>query len=165
VKVCPHCTEELPDEATVCPVCHKDPAARPAWAVAKRPDEAPSQWPEDAQGPNPDPDLLERIQRLEDATRERPIPQIVWVSLALSYSWLFVGLLGFLLHGIAGLILVLVGLHITGLVLGIVARHQIEASNGRLGGMMWANIAIALNLIRLVLYVFSGQVLPAMLSR
>ncbi len=162
--MCPHCAEELPDQATICSECHKDPAARPAWAVANRPDEAPSRWPEDARGPNPDPDLLERIQRLEDATRKRPIPPIVWVSLALSFSWLFVGLFGFFLHGILGVILVLVGL-ITGLVLGIVARHQIEASNGRLGGMIWANIAIALNLIRLVLFVFSAQVLPAMLSR
>jgi hypothetical protein len=38
VKVCPHCAEELPDEATVCPNCYKDPALAPAWNVP-RPDE------------------------------------------------------------------------------------------------------------------------------
>jgi hypothetical protein len=41
VKVCPHCAEELPDEATVCSNCLKDPAVAPAWAVPRRPDEFP----------------------------------------------------------------------------------------------------------------------------
>src|SRR5262245_6172486 len=27
MKVCPHCAEELSDQATVCPHCHKDPGA------------------------------------------------------------------------------------------------------------------------------------------
>jgi len=39
---------------------------------------------------------------------------------------------------------------IIGLVLGIVARRQIKSSNGRLGGLVLANIAIALNLVPLI---------------
>jgi hypothetical protein len=36
---------------------------------------------------------------------------------------------------------------IIGLVLGIVARRRIKSSNGQLGGLVLANIAIALNLV------------------
>ena len=39
---------------------------------------------------------------------------------------------------------------IIGLVLAIVARRQIKSSNGRLGGLALANIAIALNLVPLI---------------
>ena len=36
------------------------------------------------------------------------------------------------------------------MVLGIVARRQIKASDGRLGGLAIANIAIAVNLVPLI---------------
>jgi zinc-ribbon domain len=166
VKVCPHCAEELPDEATVCPKCHKDPAVPPAWAVARGRDEAPSWWPEDAGEPNPDQDLRERIERLEDATRKRPVPRLVWYSLALAFSGyirvLFVFLPG--TNGMVAFTILVIICYLAGLVLGTVARSQIEASNGRLGGLVWANIAIALNALRLFFMVFSfAQVLPAVL--
>jgi hypothetical protein len=48
MKVCRHCAEELPDEATVCPECHKDPAVAPAWAVPEAPHELQAWSFEDA---------------------------------------------------------------------------------------------------------------------
>jgi hypothetical protein len=151
VKVCPHCAEELPDEATVCPVCHKDPAVRPAWAIlGKPPDEAPhwSDWreSEDAWEPNSvldPPDDIPYGSLEPAAAREREIPWIVWAAL-----------LATLLSG--GIII--------GLVLGIVARRQIKSSEGRLGGLALANIAIALNLVWLIfiLVVFVPSLLKAM---
>jgi hypothetical protein len=67
------------------------------------------------------------------AARERPIPRIVWASLI----WTLFG---------GGIII--------GLVLGIVARRKIKSSNGQLGGLVLANIAIALNLVALIYVVF-----------
>ncbi|MGH9197878.1 MAG: DUF4190 domain-containing protein, partial [Acidimicrobiia bacterium] len=155
-----HCAEELPDEATVCPQCHNDPAVIPDWA---RPERDGSFWRSQGAG---EPDGVPRIlrQSLEEAGRERPrgvaaflkqrlepspsqgerpIPTIVWVSLALSFSGLVTSVLPF------GLIIMIVAL-VTGLILGVFARRQIKASNGTLGGLVWANIAIGLNLIRLI---------------
>jgi hypothetical protein len=63
------------------------------------------------------------------AAKERPIPWIVWAAL-----------LATLLSG--GIII--------GLVLGIVARRQIKSSDGRLGGLAMANVAIALNVVPLI---------------
>ena len=68
-----------------------------------------------------------------EAARERPIPRIGWVALI----WT-------LLPG-GGIII--------GLVLGIIARRRIKASNGQLGGLALANIAIALNLVTLSYFV------------
>lgn len=80
------------------------------------------------------PDSLDDVpgpfERLEPAAaREPEIPRIVWVALL---ATLFSG-------GI-----------IVGLVLGIVARRQIRSSDGRLGGLALANLAIALNLVPLI---------------
>ena len=114
----------------------------PAWAVEKRGNAPPGGlwWDdsEDAWEPNRVPDPMDDIpglyESLEPAAAQEPeIPRIVWAALALT---LFGG--GF----------------ITGLVLGIVARQQIKSSNGRLGGLALANIAIALNLVVLIYVVF-----------
>jgi hypothetical protein len=132
-------------EATSCSICHKDPAKAPAWAVAKRPEATPSgSWwheSEDAWEPTRLPDPLDDVPGLYEslepqAAQEPPIQWIVWASLV----WTL-----------------LPGGIITGLVLGIVARRRIKASNGQLGGLVLANIAIALNLVTLIfLVVFIG---------
>jgi len=122
----------------VCPQCHKDPSVRPAWATSEQPASATPHWSdwreEDTWDPDhiPDPtdDIPAPFESLEPAAaRELEIPWIVWAAL-----------LATLLSG--GIII--------GLVLGIVARRQIKSSNGRLGGLVLANIAIALNLVPLI---------------
>lgn len=160
--MCPHCAEELPAQATVCSNCHKDPAVLPAWAVPNRPDEAPP-WSSPNRVPDPLDDVPGPYKGLEpEAARVRPIPLVVWVSFGLA---LFSGAVGFGLPGTTGLLLDVVG-RVTGLILGIVGRHRINNSNGRLGGLMLANIAIALNLIWLVQVLFaSGPVLQSLLAR
>jgi hypothetical protein len=84
---------------------------------------------EDAWDPNRLPDPLDGspgpYESLEpEAAQQPPIPWIAWASLV----WALFG---------GGIII--------GLVLGIVARRRIKASNGQLGGIALANIAIALN--------------------
>ncbi len=80
--------------------------------------------------PDSQDDIPGAFESLEPAAaREPEIPLIVWVALL---ATLFSG-------GI-----------IVGLVLGIVARRQIRSSDGRLGGLALANIAIALNLVPLI---------------
>jgi len=110
--------------------------------LGRAPEEAPhwSDWrqPEDVWEPTslPDPldDIRGRYESLEPkAGQEKPIPWIVWVSLV----WALGG-----------------GGMIVGLVLGIIARRRIKASNGQLGGLVLANIAIALNLVALIFVVF-----------
>lgn len=159
VKVCPHCAEELADEATICPQCHNDPAVIPDWA---RPERDGSFWrPRWAGEPDGVPGLIKQRleephsvrprgvaaflkQRLEHTEgRERPIPTIVWLSLALSFS-------GLVASSVPGGLIIMSAAAVVGLILGVVARRQIKASNGTLGGLVWANIAIGLNLIGLI---------------
>jgi hypothetical protein len=87
VKVCPFCAEELPDEATVCSRCHKDPAAAPAWNVSERPDETSLRRLGDAFGPDGVLPTSDRVftppKRLEPSGAST-IPSKVWMSLTLA---------------------------------------------------------------------------------
>jgi predicted lipid-binding transport protein (Tim44 family) len=115
------------------------PGGTSAWATSGgSPNEARhwSDWrePAGAWEPNRLPDPLDGspgpYESLEpQAAQQQPIPWIAWASLV----WALFG---------GGIII--------GLVLGIVARRRIKASNGLLGGLALANIAIALNLVTLI---------------
>lgn len=151
VKVCPHCAEELPDEATVCSNCHKDPAAAPAWAVPRRPDE-PSPWRlGDVFGQNrvlPTSDRVPAPYKRLEPEGSLGVPSKVWMSLILAFlwgtpAWMIAALLPFA----AGLLLRAVG-YIAGLILGIWGRAEVGASD-RLGKIL-GNIAIAFNAFNLV---------------
>lgn len=136
----------------------------PAWAAPKRLDEVPRLWP--ALQPNGVPDSLddspgpyEGLER--DAARERSLPQAVWLSLVLA---LFGRIFTFGLSGITGLILGIV-LPVTGLILGMVGRSQIKASSRHLDRLIWANVAIALHLVGLILVLSAISRLPTFLAR
>lgn len=146
MKVCRHCAEELPDEATVCSNCHKDPAAVPAWAVSRRPDE-PSPWQlGDVSGPDgvlPTSDRVPAPFKRLEPPGGLGIPAKVWMSLILAFAWgMIAGLTSPLLPWGAGLILQAVG-YIAGLILGIWGHAEVRASD-RLGRIL-ADIAIAAN--------------------
>jgi hypothetical protein len=137
VKVCPHCAEELPDGAVVCPQCRKDPGVSPEWTRSSH--DATFWRSPPAEDPDAVPSLIE--QKLASSTEERPrtvadlirdklpvtggrrIPSIVWVSFGMwafsRYAWLF---------GTAtiGAFIITMFCLITGLVLGVVARRQIR---------------------------------------
>ena len=165
--MCLHCAEELPDEATVCSGCHKDPTMAPAWAVPRRPDE-PSPRLGDVFGPNRVLPTSDRVpapyERLEPARALGEVPSTVWLSLILRlFGGVGFGL--FAITGITGPILA-IAVPAIGLILGIVGRNQIKSSNGQLGGLALANIAIALHLVSLVWLLFSiGPLLQTLLAR
>jgi hypothetical protein len=160
VKVCPHCAEELPDEATVCSTCHKDPALAPAWNVP-RPDETSLQRLGDVFGPDgvlPTSDQVPSPFRRVEPSGASRIPAKVWISLTLALVW------GFALRMIAGqtnlslplwarFMLPAAG-HIAGLILGIWGRAEVGASDRRAETL--GNIAIGLNAYRLAWIVFGA---------
>jgi len=154
VKVCPFCAEELPDEATVCSQCHKDPAAAPAWNVPGRPDETSLRRLGDVFGPDgvlPTSDQVPTpFQRLEPSGASG-IPSKVWMSLVLALVW------GLALGMMAGLtspdlawetrLMLQAAGYIAGLILGIWGRTEVLPSDRN--GQILGNIAIALNGFRL----------------
>ena len=89
----------------------------------------------------------------------------MWLSLIV---WQFGGVVdyGQYAHtGSTGPILA-IALPVIGLILGIVGRRQIKSSNGQLGGLVLANIAIALHLVSLVwLLIPIGPLLQTLLAR
>jgi hypothetical protein len=146
VKVCPHCAEELADEATVCPACQKDPAVAPAWTASKPADEPGPLRLDDVWGPN---GVLPTSDRVP-APYYKPlnhagagIPSKVLGSLILAFGWgLVVSLTP--LSGVAGLILRPAG-YVAGLILAIWGRGE---ALDRLGRIL-AELAILFNAINL----------------
>jgi hypothetical protein len=146
VRVCPHCAEELADEATVCSMCHKDPTVAPAWTAPKSPDEPGPLRLDDVWGPNGVLPTSHRVPALYYKPPERAgagVPPMVRVSLLLALCWgLVVSLMP--LPWVAELILRPAG-YVAGLVLGIRGRGE---ALDRLGRIL-AELAIILNAINL----------------
>jgi hypothetical protein len=166
VRVCPYCAEELRDDATVCSTCHNDPSVAPAWATKLRA-EPPSAWPSEgslgtsglSRVSDTSDDGLSTAVTLEPAAgRGAPVPGAVWGSLALA---LVSGVVAYLLPDLtAGMVLAVAG-HLTGAALGQIGRSAIKNANGRLGGLRFATVTIALNLIQLLFTLVAlGPLLP-----
>jgi len=151
VRVCPHCAEELADEATVCPMCHKDPTVAPAWTAPKSPDEPGPLRLDEVWGTNGVLPTSDRVpapyyKPLEHAGAG--VPPKVLVSLLLGLGWgLVVSLMP--LPWVAELILRPAG-YIAGLVLGIRGRGE---ALDRLGRVL-AELAIIFNAINLAWAVY-----------
>ena len=151
VRVCPHCAEELADEATVCPMCHKDPTVAPEWTASKSPDEPGPLRLDDVWGPNGVLPTSDRVpspyyKPLEQAGAG--VPPKVLVSLLLALGWgLVVSLMP--LSWVAELILRPAG-YVAGLVLGIRGRGE---ALDRLGRVL-AELAIIFNAINLAWTVY-----------
>lgn len=154
MKVCPHCAEELPDDATACSNCHKDPAMAPAWLAPRRPDEPPPWWSEDAFAPNNVPRTSDGVprsyERLEPAVAgegSTGVPTKIWVSFILALGWGVIPLPA----SMAGLILRPAG-YVVGLVLAVKGRGEVAASDRLAHGL--AMVAVILNAIDLALAMF-----------
>jgi hypothetical protein len=174
MRVCLHCAEELSDDATACTMCGKDPTVAPA-PIATTSARIPS-WSSTADRPSTrtgtiasfDPvedvsqPLAQPLEGLEpDTARIRPVPPAVWWSFALA---LVGGVGAFVLPIAAGLVFAIAG-HLSGAALGAIARRAINDSGGRLRGSAAVQVAIALNLVQLVLTLFAlGPLLPTSFS-
>ena len=139
MKVCPHCAEELPDEATVCPTCHKEPAKAPVWAAPRHPGEAGSSRLGNVWGPNGVLPTSERVPapyEPPDPAKSEGVPSKVWASLILGWCW------GWVAPDPSGAVgLILPAGYVVGLILGI--WGEVQASD-RLGRML-ATLAIIVN--------------------
>lgn len=148
MKVCLHCAEELPDEATVCSVCGRDPAAVPAWAEREAPDHRPPTQLDDVFEPSGVLPTSDRVPTPHKSL-ERPgslgVPSKVWMSVILAFGWrlVYVALLpnitwGYFLGPLG---------YVVGLILGISGKGEVQASD-RLGRIL-ATVAIGFNFINL----------------
>ena len=161
VKVCPHCAEELPDEATVCSSCHKDPALAPARNVPERPDETSLRRLGDVFGLDgvlPTSDQVPAPFKHLEPSGASGIPSKVWMSLILALVWGFAsGMIAMLasptLPWEARLILQAAG-YVAGLILGI--RGRAEAGPSHPTGQLLGSLATTLNAFRLAWTVFGA---------
>jgi hypothetical protein len=161
VKVCPFCAEELPDEATVCSQCHKDPAAAPAENVPAQPDQPSRLRLGDAFGPDgvlPTSDQVRApVKRLESTGASR-IPSKIWTSLTLALVPGFA--LGMMVGQPTNVLppetrpILEAAAFIAGLILGVWGRAEVLPLD-RLGRIL-GTIAIALNGFRLAGTVISA---------
>ena len=161
VKVCPHCAEELADEASVCSNCNKDPSAAPAWNVPERPDETSLRRLGNVFGPDgvlPTSDQVPASFKGLEPSWASGIPSKVWMSLILALVWGFssgmiAGLTSPTLPWQARLILQAAG-YVAGLILGI--RGRAEAGPPHPSGQLLGNLATTLNAFRLAWTVFGA---------
>jgi hypothetical protein len=161
VKVCPHCAEELPDEATVCSNCRKDPALAPAQKAPERPDEISLRRLGDAFGSDgilPTSEQVPAPFKDPETSWNAGIPSKVWISLALALAWGFAsgmmaGLTSPTLPWEARLILQAAG-YVAGVILGI--RGRAEAGPSDRTGQLLGKIATMLNAFHLAWIVFGA---------
>ena len=146
MKVCPHCAEELPDDATVCSVCGRDPAAIPAWAERGAPDRSPPRLDDvfEPSGVLPTSDRVPAPHKPLEGPGSLGVPSKVWMSLILAFGWrvVYVALLPLTWGSFLGPL----G-YVAGLILGISGKGEVQAYD-RLGRIV-ATVAIIFNAINL----------------
>jgi hypothetical protein len=172
VKVCPHCAEELPNEATVCPECHKDPTQAPAWGTTGPSDESRPWWSSRSEGSDPGiPNTVPaRYRGLEPPVAHwLGIPPKIRASLVIALAWGFVVnmldeallLVGFPASAGPVFSVLWVAGYTVGLILGYLGRAEVEDSD-RVGHILaWGGIG--LNGFRLLFFILS--LAPALLIR